>query len=344
MISVALAATAVIAGVAAPAFAQTYPSRPVKMVVPFAPGGATDIIARTVAQKLSDRLGQSVVIENKPGAGTTVGNAEVAKAKPDGYTLLFAPTPFVISQVVYPTLPYDPRKDFTPVSLLATSPFILVTNLAVPAQSIAELVALAKAKPGTLTFCSAGNGTVPHLAGELFKLRAGVDIVHVPYKGGGPAIVDLVGGQVNMMFATPIEVSQHVQAGKLRVLGATSRQAAAGVSRYADARGKRLPRLRRRVVLRRPRAGRHAARDRQQARHRAGRGDGASRRARAVRRAECRSQRAGAGGLREVPGRRAGEVGRHREAVRRESGLSRRRLPPGPPGHSGPAAPAPDLV
>jgi len=227
MISVALAATAVSAGGAAPAFAQTYPSRPVKMVVPFAPGGATDIIARSVAQKLSERLGQSVVIENKPGAGTTVGNAEVAKAKPDGYTLLFAPTPFVISQVVYPTLPYDPRKDFTPVSLLATSPFILVTNLAVPARSVAELVALAKAKPGTLTFCSAGNGTVPHLAGELFKLRAGVDIVHVPYKGGGPAIVDLVGGQVNMMFATPIEVSQHVQAGKLRVLGATS--------------GKRLP-------------------------------------------------------------------------------------------------------
>ena len=128
----------------------------------------------------------------------------------------------MISQVVYPSLPYDPKKDFTPVSLLATSPFILVTNLAVPAQSIAELVALAKAKPGTVTFCSAGNGTVPHLAGELFKLRAGVDIVHVPYKGGGPAIVDLVGGQVNMMFATPIEVSQHVQAGKLRVLGATS--------------------------------------------------------------------------------------------------------------------------
>jgi tripartite-type tricarboxylate transporter receptor subunit TctC len=202
--------------------AQPYPNHPVRMIVPFAPGGATDIIARTVAQKLAEKLGQPVVIENKPGAGTTVGNAEVAKAKPDGYTLLFAPTPFVISQVVYPSLPYDPKKDFTPVSLLATSPFILVTNTAVPAKSVAELVALAKAKPGTLTFCSAGNGTVPHLAGELFKLRAGVDIVHVPYKGGGPAIIDLVGGQVNLMFATPIEVAQQVQAGKLNVLGATS--------------------------------------------------------------------------------------------------------------------------
>src|SRR6185295_3911394 len=185
-----------------PAWSQPYPNRPIRLIVPFAPGGATDIIARTVAQKLSDRVGQPVVVENKPGAGTTVGNAEVAKARSDGYTLLFAPTPFVISQVVYPTLPYDPRKDFAPVSLLATSPFILVTNASITARNVGELVAQAKAKPGVLTFCSAGNGTVPHLAGELFKLRAGVDIVHVPYKGGGPAIVDLVGGQTQLMFAT----------------------------------------------------------------------------------------------------------------------------------------------
>jgi tripartite-type tricarboxylate transporter receptor subunit TctC len=222
------AAASIIAGVALAAMmstaeAQPYPNRPVRMIVPFAPGGATDIIARIVSQKLGDRLGQQVVVENKPGAGTTIGNSEVAKARPDGYTLLFAPTPFVISQIVYPALPYDPQKDFAPVSLLAVSPFILVTNaMNVPAGSIAEVVALAKAKPGALTFCSAGNGTVPHLAGELFKLRAGIDIVHVPYKGGGPAIVDLVGGQVAMMFATPIEVNQHVQSGKLRVLGTTS--------------------------------------------------------------------------------------------------------------------------
>ena len=220
---IALAALAALAClVMTGASAQPYPSRPVRIVVPFAPGGATDIIARIVAQKLADRLGQSVVVENKPGAGTTVGNAEVAKAKPDGYTFLFAPTPFVISQVVYPTLPYDPQKDFAPVSLLATSPFILVVNAGFPARSTAELVAIAKAKPGTVAFASAGNGTVPHLAGELFRLRAGVDLVHVPYKGGGPAIVDLVSGQVPMMFATPIEVNQHVQSGKLRVLGTTS--------------------------------------------------------------------------------------------------------------------------
>jgi tripartite-type tricarboxylate transporter receptor subunit TctC len=221
LLRLCLAACALALG--ATAHADDYPSHPLRLVVPFAPGGATDIIGRLVAQRLAERLGQPVVIENRPGAGTTIGNAEVAKAKPDGYTLLFAPTPFVISQVVYPTLPYDPQKDFTPVALLAMSPFILVTNPAVvPANSIAELVAHAKAHPGTINFCSAGSGTVPHLSGELFKLRTGTDIVHVPYKGGGPAIVDLVGGRVAMMFATPIEVIQHVQSGKLRVLGTTA--------------------------------------------------------------------------------------------------------------------------
>jgi tripartite-type tricarboxylate transporter receptor subunit TctC len=218
----ALAALGILCALAVQA--QPWPARAVRMIVPFAPGGATDIIARSVAQQLAGRLGQSVVIENKPGAGTIVGNAEVAKSKPDGYTLLFAPTPFVISQVVYPTLPYDPQRDFTPVTLLATSPFILVVNAGVAPKSVAELVAQAKAKPGALTFASAGNGTVPHLAGELFKLRAGVDIVHVPYKGGGPAIIDLVAGQVAMMFATPIEVGSHLQSGKLRVLGTTALQ------------------------------------------------------------------------------------------------------------------------
>ena len=220
---VLLACAVLIAGFGAPhAAAQAWPSKPIRMVVPFAPGGATDIIGRLVALKLGQRLGQPIVIENKPGAGTTIGNAAVAKAEPDGYTLLFAPTPFVITQALYPTLPYDGTRDFAPVALLAVSPFILVVNDALPARNIADLVNLAKAKPGALTFCSAGSGSVPHLAGELFKLNAGVDIVHVPYKGGGPAITDLVGGQVNMMFATPIEVMQHVQSGKLRVLATTA--------------------------------------------------------------------------------------------------------------------------
>jgi tripartite-type tricarboxylate transporter receptor subunit TctC len=219
------AAAAMFAAVsAAPALADTWPAKPIKLVVPFSPGGATDIIGRLIAQKLGERLGQAVVIENKPGAGTTIGNDVVAKASPDGYTLLFAPTPFVITQALYPKLPYDTVKDFEPVALLAVSPFILVVNDALPVKNLAELIALAKAKPGVLTFCSAGSGSVPHMAGELFKLNAGVDIVHVPYKGGGPAMIDLIGGQVNMMFATPIEVMQHVKSGKLRVLATTASQ------------------------------------------------------------------------------------------------------------------------
>ncbi len=200
------------AALAGNVWAQAYPAQAVKLVVPFASGGATDLLARTIGQRLAERLGQPVVIENKPGAGTTIGNAAVAQAAPDGYTLLFAPTPFVISQVIYPKLPYDPAKAFTPVTLLAVSLFILVAHPDVSARSVAELVAMAKARPGSLAFASAGNGTVPHLAGELFKLRTGVVLTHVPYKGGGPAITDLVGGQTQLKFATPIEVMQQVQA------------------------------------------------------------------------------------------------------------------------------------
>lgn len=201
-----------------------YPAKPIRLVVPFAPGGATDILARAIGQKLSERLGQGVVIENKPGAGTTIGNDFVAKAPADGYTILFAPTPFAISQVMYAKLPYDARKDFAPVTLLAVSPFILVAHPSLPANSVKELVALAKAKPASLSFCSAGNGTVPHLAGELFKFNAGIDITHIPYKGGGPAIVDLVAGQTQLMFATPVEVAQHVSSGRLKVLASTASQ------------------------------------------------------------------------------------------------------------------------
>ena len=204
--------------------ASGYPNKPIKLVVPFAPGGATDILARDIGQKLSERLKQAVVIDNKPGAGTTIGTAAVAKSPNDGYTLLFAPTPFAISQVMYPKLPYDAQKDFTPVTLLAVSPFILVAHPSLPANSVSELVALAKAKPKSLSFASAGNGTVPHLAGEFFKLRAGIELVHVPYKGGGPAIIDLVGGQTQLMFATPVEVAQQIAAGRLKVLAATSPQ------------------------------------------------------------------------------------------------------------------------
>ena len=219
LVALALAVIAASAAAQAP-----YPNRPIRLVVPFAPGGATDILARGIGQKLAERLGQGVVIDNKPGAGTTIGADFVAKAPADGYTLLFAPTPFAISQVMMARLPYDAQKDFTPVALLAVSPFILVAHPSLPVRSMAELVALAKARPGSLAFCSAGNGTVPHLAGELFKLRAGIDLVHIPYTGGGPAIVDLVAGQTQLMFATPVEVAQHVTTGRLKVLAATAPQ------------------------------------------------------------------------------------------------------------------------
>src|SRR6476620_6543100 len=159
LLAIALSITATV-------HAQNYPGQPIRLVVPFAIGGATDILARTIGQRLGDRLGQAVVIENKPGAGTTIGNAVVAQAAPDGYTLLFAPTPFVISQVMYPKLPYDADKAFTPVPLLAVSPFILVAHPAINAATVQELVALAKSSTRTLTFASAGSGTVPHLAGE----------------------------------------------------------------------------------------------------------------------------------------------------------------------------------
>ena len=207
----------------------SYPSRPVKLVVPFAPGGSSDALARIVSQKLGERLGQPVLIENKPGAGTTIGAAEVAKASADGYTLLLAPAPFVIAALMYPNLPYDGTRDFAGVALLASSPLILTANAAFPASTPQELVALAKAKPGELTYGSPGNGSVPHLATELFKLRTGATIPHVPYKGAGPAVTDLLAGNITLMFASPIEVSQHVKAGKLKYIVASTKERPGGL-------------------------------------------------------------------------------------------------------------------
>jgi tripartite-type tricarboxylate transporter receptor subunit TctC len=223
---VTLAALATIAVGAPPVRAADapYPSRPIRLVVPFAPGGSSDALGRLVGQKLGARLGQPVVVENKPGAGTTIGAAEVAKSPADGYTLLLAPAPFVISALMYANLPYDATRDFTGVALLATSPLIITANVALPASTPQELIALAKAKPGELTYGSPGNGSVPHLATELFKLRTGVDLTHVPYKGAGPAVTDLLAGTISLMFASPIEVSQHVKAGKLKYIVASTKE------------------------------------------------------------------------------------------------------------------------
>jgi tripartite-type tricarboxylate transporter receptor subunit TctC len=197
---------------------QPYPTKTVRIVVPFAPGGASDVLARLVGQKLSERLGQPFIVENRPGATTTVAAAEVAKAPADGYTLMLAPAPFVIAPLMYQKVAFDPARDFAGIALLASSPLILTVHPSVGVSTAQELLALAKAKPGTIMYASPGSGSVPHLATELFKLRSGADFTHVPYKGGGPAVTDLVGGHVGFMFASPIEVSQYVAAGKLRYL------------------------------------------------------------------------------------------------------------------------------
>ena len=202
--------------------AQTWPSKPVRVIVPFPPGGASDALARTVAQKMSEQLGQPFLIDNKPGAASTIGIAEAAKTPADGYTILLAAAPYVITQYVYPKLSYDVRKDFVPLGLLQTTPTLLVVNPALGVNTIADFLKLAKSKPGQISYATPGGGSLPHLIGELFKQQAGIDMMHVPYKGGGPALADLLAGHVNSSFLSPIEVNAHTKSGKLIALGASS--------------------------------------------------------------------------------------------------------------------------
>lgn len=205
------------------ACAQGYPSKPVRMVVPFPPGGTTDILARAVGQKLSEAWNQQVIIDNRPGAGGNIGTDIVAKAPADGYTLLMGTVGTqAINASLYAKLPYDPVKDFAPVTLVASVPNVLVVNATIPAKSVKELIALAKAKPGQLTFASSGNGTSIHLSGELFKTMTGTFMLHIPYKGSAPALTDLMGGQTNMMFDNLPSSMPHIKSGMLRALAVTS--------------------------------------------------------------------------------------------------------------------------
>jgi tripartite-type tricarboxylate transporter receptor subunit TctC len=220
----ALAGIAALAG-AAPVAAQApaYPTKPIRLVVPFPPGGATDILARAVAQKLAETWGQSVVVDNRPGAGGNIGSELVARAAPDGYTLEMGTVgTHAINSSLYAKMPYDHVKDFAPVILVAAVPNVLVVNPAVPANSVQELIAYAKANPGKLNFASSGNGTSIHLSGELFKVMAGVQMTHVPYKGSAPALQDLLGGQVQLMFDNLPPSLPQIKAGKLRALGVTT--------------------------------------------------------------------------------------------------------------------------
>jgi len=214
---------ALAAGPALQAHAAGYPERPVTLVVPFPPGGGTDAGARLLAHKLAERWGQSVVIENRPGAAGIIGVDHVARAKPDGYTLLIGNIGTqAINQSLYRKIPYNPDTAFTPISLVAELPLVLVVNPSVPAKTPQELIALAKARPGELTYSTSGAGSSMHLAAKLFESGAGIKLLHVPYKGGGPALQDLVGGQVNMSFATVLETSGQIKAGHMRALAVTS--------------------------------------------------------------------------------------------------------------------------
>jgi tripartite-type tricarboxylate transporter receptor subunit TctC len=214
-----------LAALATPAFSQdaaNYPGRPIRVIVPFAPGGGLDISTRLIGQKLTEKWGQNIVVDSRPGAATIVGTEIASKAAANGYTVLMITTTFAINPGLYPKLPYDPGKDFTPITQLNSQPNVVVVSPSFSANSVKDLVALAKAKPGELTFASPGAGSAPHLAAEMFQRAAGVSMIHVPYKGIPPAVTDVLGGRVTMLFTTTISAAPHIKAGKLRAVALTS--------------------------------------------------------------------------------------------------------------------------
>jgi tripartite-type tricarboxylate transporter receptor subunit TctC len=207
----------------AKAAATDYPNRSARFIVPYTPGAINDFVARLVAQKLTDAWGQQVVVDNRPGAGTLIGTELVARSNPDGYTLLLVPTAFAVNVTLYPKLPYDPIRDFTPVTQIGSAPFLFVCGSQVPVKNVKELVALAKAKPGQLSYGSTGSGGSAHLMGEMFKAQAGIEMSHIPYKGLAPALTDVMAGQVSCTFGSQLAVEGQVKAGRLRALAVTSK-------------------------------------------------------------------------------------------------------------------------
>lgn len=202
--------------------AGEYPSKAIRMLVPFPAGGTADTLARILGQRLTERWRQQVIVDNRPGAGGNIGAEALAKSPPDGYTVMMGTIALAISAGLYSKLPFDVHTDFAPVTLVASVPMILVVHPSVPARSVKELIALAKSRPGQLTFSSAGNGTPSHLAGEMFRTMTGTAMVHVPYKGGAPAVIDLLAGQVSLMLDNSLSVPGHIKAGKLRALGVST--------------------------------------------------------------------------------------------------------------------------
>ena len=224
-----IAGVLLLIGVDVSAQPQAYPTRTVRFIVPYVPGGGVDFAARTLAEKLSQTLGHTVIVDNRPGGSTNIGTELVAKSPPDGYTLLVASVPTSVNMTLFKNLRFNIITDFVHVCLLSTAPNILVVHPSLPVKSIRELIAYAKARPGQLTFGSAGIGTSNHLSGELFKMMAGIDMLHIPYKGGGAAVTELLGGHISMYFATPPSVMSHVHSGKLHALGVTSEKRSASV-------------------------------------------------------------------------------------------------------------------
>lgn len=214
---------------AAPQAQEAFPSRPVRMVVPYPPGGIGDFVARLIAPRWSEALRQQIVVENRPGAGSNIGIDHVAKAAPDGYTVLLFDSALVVNASLYARLSYDARRDLAPIMIVGRTPLVLAVHPTLPAANVTELIALARARPGGLTYASAGSGTLVHLAAEMLKTAASIDLVHVPYKGAGQAILDVIGGQVPMMFAVPGTARAHIASGKLRPLALTGEKRFSGL-------------------------------------------------------------------------------------------------------------------
>jgi tripartite-type tricarboxylate transporter receptor subunit TctC len=218
IVSRLLKAAVLLLAFSAPVFAQDYPNRPVRMIIPFPPGGSNDVVGRMVAKQLSEKLGQQVFVDNRGGAGGTIGTQAASLAAPDGYTLCIISIAHAVNPALY-KLEYDPIKSFTPISILATGPNVLVVNPTSPIKSVADLLRLAKEKPGELDYASAGVGSFQHLGAELFKLEAGVNLTHVPYKGGGPAMQDVIAGHVKIMFSSLVQTTPFIKSGQLIALG-----------------------------------------------------------------------------------------------------------------------------
>jgi tripartite-type tricarboxylate transporter receptor subunit TctC len=211
-------------------WAQTYPAKPVRIIVPYPPGGGTDTIARPLAQKLTESFGQQVIIDNRGGAGGNVGMELAARAAPDGYTLVIGLTAqLAVNPALYRKIPYDPVKDYEPITLIGAGAYLLVVHPSLPVKNVQELIALAKARPGQIAYASSGNGSGGHLCMELFKTMTGTNFVHIPYKGGGPALVDVLAGQVQVLFTPPVSATQHVQSGRLRALAVSTVRRSAGM-------------------------------------------------------------------------------------------------------------------